>query len=158
MDMSRFSLMTQKHGIVHYLSMIGRMRLVTRPVIEHHGGEVVKFEADNCFAAFATVDDAIHAAIAVNSAFEEANKFEEDERNIRVSVGIDYGRFLYVENDYYGDPVNLACKLGEDVAGPGEILVTAQAMGQLSTDSNVQGTATQYSISGIRITAHHIVY
>jgi class 3 adenylate cyclase len=52
LDMSGFSLLTQKYGIIHYLSMVRRMQLTAQPIIESHGGRVVKFEADNCFAVF----------------------------------------------------------------------------------------------------------
>jgi class 3 adenylate cyclase len=39
-------------------------------------------------------------------------------------MGIDYGRYLRLVDDVFGDTVNLAYKLGEDLAGRGEILVT----------------------------------
>ena len=51
-DMSGFSRLTEKHGIVHYLSMVRHMQIVVKPIIQRFGGEVVKFEADNCFARF----------------------------------------------------------------------------------------------------------
>ena len=36
MDMSGFSRLTQKYGIVHYLSMVRRMQLVTEPIMTTH--------------------------------------------------------------------------------------------------------------------------
>ena len=46
-----------------------------------------------------------------------------------LSVGIDYGEVLLIgESDYYGDPVNTASKLGEDLAVRGETLVTERAL------------------------------
>ena len=50
LDMFGFSLLTRKYGIVHYLSMIRRMQLTVEPIITGHGGRIIKFEADNCFA------------------------------------------------------------------------------------------------------------
>ena len=45
---------------------------------------------------------------------------------------LDHGRFLLVPGeDCYGDTVNVACKLGEDLARPGEVLLTAAAKAQL---------------------------
>ena len=58
MDMSGFSLLSYRHGIVHYLSIVKRMQLTTLPIVEKYRGQVVKFEADNCFAMF---DDPISA-------------------------------------------------------------------------------------------------
>ncbi len=76
MAMSGFSLVTRERGIVHYLSMIRRMQKVCRPIIRRHAGEIVKFEADNCFAVFPTVAQAIDAGIAINRAFEAVNRAE----------------------------------------------------------------------------------
>src|SRR5687767_3889045 len=91
MDMSGFSLLTQKYGIVHYLSMVKRMQITTQPIIEQHGGLVVKFEVDNCFAMFDEVPASIQAAIALNSAFNAMNVYTDEPFDIRVSIGIDYG-------------------------------------------------------------------
>ena len=38
MDMSGFWLLAQRHGIVHYLSMVRRMQLATKPIIEQYHG------------------------------------------------------------------------------------------------------------------------
>ena len=52
LDMSGFSLLTRKYGIVHYMSMVRRMQTTTEPIILSYKGSVVKYEADNCFALF----------------------------------------------------------------------------------------------------------
>src|SRR6266540_2394339 len=52
LDMSGFSLITRKYGIVHYLSMVRRMQLTTEPIVKSYGGSMIKYEADNCFAVF----------------------------------------------------------------------------------------------------------
>ena len=73
LDMSGFSLLTQRYGIVHYLSLVRRMQVTTEPVIQSHKGTVVKYEADNCFARFPDTRDAVEAAIALNIAFDAEN-------------------------------------------------------------------------------------
>ena len=35
MDMSGFSLLSYRHGIVHYLSIVKRMQLTAQPIIEN---------------------------------------------------------------------------------------------------------------------------
>jgi adenylate cyclase len=159
MDMSGFSRLTQKYGIVHYLSMVRRMQLVTQPIIEQHAGQVVKFEADNCFAAFENPHDAVRAAIAINIAFSSLNIFTEDKFDIRVSIGIDDGDVLMIGGpDYFGNPVNGACKLGEDIASPGEILITEHAFQQIPAEADILGKAVTFSISGIELNALSIIY
>jgi adenylate cyclase len=118
MDMSGFSLLSSRHGIVHYLSIVRRMQLTTEPIVEKFQGKVVKFEADNCFAMFDDPLSAVRAAIALNMAFFAMNIFTEDEFDIRVSIGIDYGDVLLIGGpDYFGNSVNCACKIGEDIGG-----------------------------------------
>lgn len=159
LDMSGFSLLTRKYGIVHYLSMVKRMQLTTEPIIESFGGSVVKYEADNCFALFPTPLSAINAAVAMQHAFQASNMLTSDDLDIYISCGIDYGRILVIENrDCFGDAVNRASKLGEDVAAAGDVLVTKEAMDMLSPDAEIKTREMEISISGINIIAHAIEY
>jgi adenylate cyclase len=153
LDMSGFSELCERHGIVHYLSMVRRMQATAEPIIGKYDGALVKFEADNCYATFPTVDGALRAALELNSAFHAANEATPDELDIRVSCGIDFGQILVLHGrDFYGHAVNRACKLGEDVAIAGEILITAEAAAKLSTPHN-GATRVQLGVSGIRIEA-----
>lgn len=129
LDMSGFSLLTRRYGIVHYLSRVRRMQLTTEPIVKSYGGRMLKYEADNCFAIFPEPLAAVNAAIAMQHAFRAANLLTSDDLDIHISCGIDYGKVLIVAHeDCFGDPVNRASKMGEDVAGAGEILVTKEAM------------------------------
>ncbi len=154
LDMSGFSRLTLKHGVVHYLSMVRRMQRAVQPIIEAHEGEVVKFEADNCFSRFPGVERGLAAAVAIQREFARMEPERDDDRDIHVSIGLDYGRFLLIDRrDFYGSPVNLASKLGEDIAEPGEILVTAAVADRLGETSTAQLSPVRYTISGIDIEA-----
>src|SRR5215208_1343129 len=119
LDMSGFSMLTRKHGIVHYLSMVRRMQLTTEPIVKSYGGIMIKYEADNCFAVFPDPLSAVNAAIAMQHAFHAVNLMTSDDLDIYISCGIDYGKILVVgHEDCFGDPVNRASKMGEDLAAP----------------------------------------
>jgi class 3 adenylate cyclase len=159
MDMSGFSLLTQRYGIIHYLSMVKRMQITAKPIIEQHGGEVVKFEADNCFAEFPDVHQAVSAGLAMNAAFFGMNIMTPDESDIRISIGIDYGNILLIGGpDYFGDAVNLASKLGEDIAEPGEILITERAYARIPEGAGIKGRKITLTVSGVKIKAHKVIY
>ncbi len=159
LDMSGFSLLTRKYGIIHYLSMVSRMQLISEPIIKTYGGSLIKYEADNCFAVFPDTLSAIHAAIALQLAFEASNLLTSDDLDVHISCGIDHGRILIVGNeDCFGDAVNRACKLGEDVAAKGEILVTKDAIDTISTELEVKTSEVNISISGLAISAYSIDY
>ena len=74
LDMSGFSLLTRKYGIVHYLSMVRRMQMTTEPIVKSYGGFMIKYEADNCFAVFPDPLAAVNAAIAMQHAFSSENQ------------------------------------------------------------------------------------
>lgn len=154
LDMSGFSLLTRKYGIVHYLSLVQRMQLITHPIIKSLGGIIIKYEADNCIAVFPDSLAAVNAAEAIHRAFAASNILTPDDLDIHISCGIDYGEILIVgNNDCFGDPVNRAFKLGEDIAGPEETLITKEAFDLLPADANVKGSELKVSISGIEISA-----
>jgi class 3 adenylate cyclase len=159
MDLSRFSTLTQKYGIVYNLSMVRRMQIVSRPIIEQAGGEIVKYEADNCFSMFDDVLSAVRASVAINHAFDKMNLYTQEEFNIRVSIGIDYGEVLLIGGpDYFGMAVNRASKLGEDVANSGEILITKTAFDTLPADAGIEAKPLELSISGLKLDALVIQY
>lgn len=159
LDLSGFSRSTNQHGIVHCLSVIQRMRTTLEPIVDDHGGAVVKFEADNCFARFPDVSNAIDAAISCNRVLAAANASARGDSQIHAAVGIDFGWFLLVRDaDFYGAPVNVASKLGEDTARPGQILVTDRVMERAGEAAGLRSKRHVFTISGIDIKAHEIVY
>lgn len=159
LDMSGFSMLTRKYGIVHYLSMVRRMQLTTEPIVKSYGGQMLKYEADNCFAVFPDPLSAVSAAIAMQHAFTASNLLTADELDIHISCGIDYGKLLMIgHDDCFGDPVNRASKMGEDVAAAGEILVTKDAMDMIPTEAGIKARPISISISGIDIPAYAVEY
>lgn len=159
LDMFGFSLLTRKYGIVHYLSMIRRMQLTVEPIINGHGGRVIKFEADNCYALLPNPLSAARAAITIQHALAASNLLTADELDIQVSIGIDYGKMLIVNGeDIFGDAVNRACKLGEDIGTAGEILITKEAMNLIPEEGAIQGKPIEVSIGGLSTPAFSIIY
>lgn len=159
LDMSGFTRLTRKYGIIHYLSMVRRMQLTTEPIVKSYDGYMIKYDADNCFAVFPTPLAAVNAAIAMQHAFDAANLLTSDDLDIRVACGIDYGKILIIGNDdCFGDAVNRASKLGEDVAEAGEILVTQDAMQMIPAEAGIKSRAINLSISGLSIPAFAIDY
>lgn len=154
MDMSGFSRMTIKHGIIHFLAMIHRMNQIVTLTIGEHGGEIIKFEADNVFAVFETVESAVEAAVNSMKGFAAANTMLPSEMDMHGKFGIGYGETLIVAGeDLFGSEVNLASKLGEDLAGRGEILLTEAAFAQLPPGA-AEYEEVAMTISGLQLVVH----
>jgi adenylate cyclase len=159
LDMSGFSLLTRKYGIVHYLSMVRRMQLTVEPIVKSYEGRIIKFEADNCFAVLPDPLTAVRAAISMQHAFSATNLLTSEELDIHISVGIDYGKTLIINNeDCFGDTVNRACKMGEDIGAAGDILITKEAMELIPADAEIKGSLIELSIAGTSMPAFSIEY
>lgn len=159
LDMSGYSFSVRRGGILPHLCKIRRMQQLVSPMIERFEGQVIKQVADNILAVFATPLDAVNAAIAINELLA-ANPLQTPEGDdpLQVAIGIDYGTFLLVPGyDCFGDPVNVAYKLGEDVAHGGEILITAAARERLGETAAFPFEELALSISGIELLAARLL-
>ena len=151
LDMSGFSRTTQRYGIVSFLLMIQQMRLVVKPCIAAHEGLLVKAEADNLFCLFDTVADAVRASLEIAQRLDAANLVLPEEQSLYVSIGIGYGQILNIENrDMFGNEVNLASKLGEDIGRMGEVLLTEAAHAALQ-EPLLETRQENISISGLSL-------
>jgi adenylate cyclase len=156
MDMSGFSRQTIRRGIIFFLAQIHRMHSIATPVIESHGGEVIKYEADNVFAVFPDVEQAVDAAVDLDRSLELVDTMLPDECDMHGEFGIGYGEVLVVENeDLYGSEVNLASKLGEDLAQRGEILLTESAYARVDPAKRKYEQLSM-SVSGLDLVVHRV--
>ena len=155
MDMSGFCRQTVRYGINHFLAKIHRLHSIALPVIEQHRGEVIKVEADNIYSVFEDVPQAVAAAADTVGRLEAANTMLPEELDMRAEFGIGYGHILIVEDDdFYGTEVNLASKLGEDVASGGEILLTEAACKRLTAAGSGGCEPIEMTVSGLTFTAY----
>ncbi|MBD2091413.1 adenylate/guanylate cyclase domain-containing protein [Microcoleus sp. FACHB-1515] len=156
LDMAGFSRLTIRYSIIHFLAMVQRLASIAIPVIEQHQGQTVKREADNLFAIFDSVTDAIDCAIAIQARLAAVNVHLPDAQDLHAGIGIGYGDVLRVgDNDLYGSEMNLACKLGEDLARSGEILLTEAAYRQVQHEGR-QWEPLTVSISGLDLITYKL--
>lgn len=156
MDMSGFSRQTLRHGIIHFLAQIHRMRAIATPVIEGCRGVIVKYEADNVFAVFTEVEAAVAAALDLDRGLQAANTTLPEACDMHGEFGIGYGEVLMLDDgEVYGSEVNLASKLGEEVAQSGEILLTESAFARVGGGERVY-EPLRISISGLELNAYKV--
>ncbi len=130
-DLSGFTRITKARGILHFLSVFRRCVALASPEISKVGGTLVKTAADNLLAVFPEPTQALAAARAMIASAAAANAAWEPDSRVRICAGIGYGDILLLEDDLFGDEVNVAYKLGEDIARPDEILLSEPAVARL---------------------------
>lgn len=133
-DLSGFSRGVAKFGIIHFLQTIYESERLLIPVVEKHDGILLKVEGDSMLVIFRRAQKAIQGAIQMQHVLREYNLDRPDVEQVLLCVGIGFGRVLRIgDSDVFGQEVNAASKLGEDLARPWEILVT-ESVRQQATD------------------------
>jgi len=123
-DSVGFSHCTIEHGIIHFLALLKKMNDEIKPIVTRYNGVVLGEWADNFVISFDKPKDAINAAIDINRHITNYNESAPVDSRFGICIGIGHGTVLFTGDDIFGNEVNLASKLGEDIAREGEICVT----------------------------------
>jgi adenylate cyclase len=125
-DLAGFSRRVESFGIIEFLELILEQNELLLPIAAEHDGVLIKEEADSMMIVFRRPSRALACARAMHAACVAANVGRPPEREILLCVGLGHGPILRIGDvDVYGEQVNAASKLGEDVARAHETLVTA---------------------------------
>ncbi len=96
-----------------------RYRRINREIhqqqIETAGGTWLKEMGDGTMASFASITEALQAAI-------EIRKICKQEMNVELKVGIHFGEVTNEDNDVFGDGVNIASRIESLAAGGGIVI------------------------------------
>ena len=158
MDSSGFTRVSRSHGIVYYLSLIADLRLILTPVFKKPNCLFLKYAADNIYVGYTSVEDALEAAIEANAALAGNALMLTEEEPFAISIGIGYGKCLKSEREgFFGNEVNLASKLGEDIAEAQEILLTEAAFDQLQKTRKVDFEKLSENYSGVSINYYRVI-
>ncbi|MBM1175177.1 adenylate/guanylate cyclase domain-containing protein [Microvirga arabica] len=124
-------------------------RTIFSPIVADNRGRVVKLMGDGALVEFASVVDAVNAAVEIQRALTARNAGSPLERRIELRVGVNLGDVIIEGSDIYGDGVNLAARL-QEVAGPGEVVLSATAHEHAASRVDVQFTdAGEQSLKNI---------
>lgn len=133
-DTADFTLRTARDGILHFMMVFQRVVDRAARTLRPSGGRIVKVEADSLLLDFPGVEEACQGTLALDRLLHDLNAGLPRNEMLRFSYGIGQGEVLRLETDLFGLEVNLASKLGEDVARPGEALLTPDAAAALSPE------------------------
>ncbi len=100
------------------------------PKVAEHNGRIVKFMGDGMLAEFASVVDAVRAAIEAQKSITEHNAGWPEKKRIVFRIGINLGDVVIDDDDIQGDGVNVAARL-EGLAEPGGICVSGSVYDQV---------------------------
>jgi class 3 adenylate cyclase len=152
LDSSGFTRVSKSHTIYHFLICLVKMRNIVHSVFQKYHCRNFYSISDNIYAEFDTPDVAFEASRDANRAIVEAELMLTEDEPFSICVGIGYGDVLRSKSEgLFGDEMNLASKLGEDIANAGEILMTESAYGQLSEEYQTKFQKYQRTVAGVDI-------
>ena len=130
-DSSGFTRRTHQYGILHFLAVMTDVYDRVEPVVKKHGGTVISRGADNLLAVFDDTTKGVEAAIAMQRLLAAFNDGKTDRDQFQLCMGFHHGNVLRLKDGIFGDKVNIASKIGEDLASSEEILVTGEVAKRL---------------------------
>ena len=148
-DLTGFSRGVSTFGIIHLLQVILEKKRLLFPLIEAHGGLVIKVEADSFLVMFKHPRAAIECAVEMQHTVQRYSLSRQPDEQVLLCIGIGYGEVLRIgDADVFGREVNAASKLGEDTAITHEILVTDAALAAAGTIPGVDATDLDLGVPG----------
>ena len=106
-------------------------RAIFKEGIAEHHGRVVDTAGDSVLAEFASVVEAVRAAVAIQESLAQRNEPLSEDRRMLFRIGVNLGDVIvHDDGTIYGDGVNVAARL-ESLAEPGTVTVSEDAYRQV---------------------------
>jgi class 3 adenylate cyclase len=134
-DTADFTVRAARDGILHFLMVFESVAEEAASIVRRTGGDVVKVEGDSLLIRYDDVNVACRGVAELEAALQRLNRGRPENEQLHFSYGIGYGDVLDLDEDMFGLEVNLASKLGEDLAEPGEALLTPSAAAAVDRDT-----------------------
>ena len=120
--------------------------------IEAHDGRFVNSWGDAVIAEFASVVEALRAAIEIQSDMESMNRNRPNDTNMHFRIGLNLGDVIAEGSDIYGDGVNIAARL-QAAAPAGGIVISRAVYDQVHTKLDLDfldlGTLVMKNIASV---------
>lgn len=130
-DSSGFTRKTHDYGILQFLAVMTQSYDALVPLVEKMGGAVISHGADNLLAVFPDAATSVDTAVAMLKLLDRRNEGKADRDQFHLCIGLHWGKVLRLKDNIFGDKVNVAAKIGEDMASADEVLVTGEMAARL---------------------------
>ena len=103
---------------------------LVEPTLKRHHGHIVKLMGDGLLAEFASVVNAVAAAVEIQEAMPARSAHLPEDRAIAIRIGVNLGDVVAEDGDLFGDGVNIAARL-QELAEPNGVAISGDAYRQL---------------------------
>lgn len=131
------------------LALVEELQALAAPLIEAHGGRLVKFVGDAVLATFESTDGAVRSGLELQKAFAASEIVNRHSSGLR--IGVHVGEIVEAaDGDVYGDGVNVASRI-QSVARSGAVVASESAARHLENRSDfVSRSLGSHEFKGVR--------
>ncbi len=105
---------------------------IIRFLVRKHHGEIIKSTGDGFLLDFDSAVEAVQCALEAQERFQRYNFNKPDCEQIAVRLGINLGEVRIVDEDLFGDEVNIAARI-QTLAEPGGICISRDIYDHVKT-------------------------
>ena len=105
------------HGDLKGREMLRKHHAIAISIVKEYGGSLIKEVGDSVMVYFPDVHNALKASIKMQHRFAAYNQGSGTKNEIRIRIGLHFGKVIIEEKDIYGDVVNVAAKLTNLASG-----------------------------------------
>jgi class 3 adenylate cyclase len=145
-DLEDSTAMTTRLGETKAMHLLRVHNAFTREALRAHEGREVKHLGDGIMASFASIEQAVECAIAIQKAFAAYNA-EESDTPLHLRIGLSAGEPVDEDNDLFGATVQLGARICA-AARPDQILVAPVVVEQYPGDPSLFSEAGSITPKG----------
>jgi adenylate cyclase len=142
LDLTGYTALTEERGDEASADLADRLATLVNQAAQSHGGHPVKWLGDGVMFHFAEPSGAVLTALDL----VERTPATVD---VRARVGVNAGRVIFRDGDYFGRTVNVAARIA-DYARPGEVLVSDEVKERWSGDRVRFDSIGPVALKGLR--------
>jgi len=131
-DICDYTEFVDSQGDINGRALIQKYNDIVRPLIAEHNGTVVDATGDGLMASFRQPEEAVGAAVSVQSELHAHNGRAGRLEEIHIRIGINTGEALVDEDGVAGDVVNVASRIEAEASRDG-ILISGDLYGKICT-------------------------
>jgi adenylate cyclase len=148
LDLAGYTALTDEQGDEAGADLADRLAALVNQAAQPQGGRPVKWLGDGVMFYFPDPSAAVLTALDLVEQTPSAV-------DVRARVGVDAGRVIFRDGDYFGRTVNIASRIA-DYARPGEVLVSDEVKQRWSSDGVRFDTIGPVALKGLRdeVTLH----
>lgn len=132
-DIEGSTALNAKLGDEGFVRLLIAHDVQVRAHVERRNGHIVKSQGDGFMVVFTSPLDAVQAGLDIQRSLFELRGWRVRRPPLRVRVGIHEGPAIARGDDFFGQTVAMAARVGAQASG-GEILVSEPVAGQLVDD------------------------